>query len=168
MENFEMDVIVKVKSFDDSRWGGILDDFVDELKKQVDFEDGTLFLFDKETETLEEVIKVGNGIDFISSVNFPMGAGLSAWVAQKGKIICLSDIHRGSRHGLNPIRAYLSIPLEINNRNIGVLNLGHTTPNAFDGEKLERIESFCKEITRKIYNLSYLNFVEHEEDNYIS
>jgi len=161
-----MDVMVKVKSFEDSRWGDILSSFVDELKKQADFEDGSLFLFDKDTEALDEVIKIGNGIDFISSVNFPMGSGLSAWVAQKGKIIYLSDIHRGSRHGLNPVRSYLSIPLEINNRPIGVLNLGHTIPSAFDGEVMEGIKGFCKEMTRKIYNLSYLNFVEYEENHY--
>ena len=126
------------KSYTDITWVQIFKNFMEELNQNVSFESGSLFIFETESQTLKEVTKKGDGIDFISSINFPMGNGLSAWVAQKGKIIYLPDIHRGSRHGLNPVRSYLSLPLEINNRIIGVLNLGHVIPNAFDDINLER------------------------------
>lgn len=147
-------------------WAGKLNHFMTKLKEDADFESASLFVFDSDSDTLKEVAKAGDGIDFISSIAFPMGNGLSAWVAQKGKVIYLPDIHRGSRHGLNPIRAYLSIPLEVNNCTIGVLNLGHTVAHAFDEPVMQNIHSLCRDIARKIYNHRYLNFIDHEEDNF--
>lgn len=136
---------------------------MENLNQIVEFESGSLFLFEKESRTLKEVANKGDGLNFISAVHFPMGTGLSAWVAQKGKLIYLPDIHRGSRHGQNPVRSYLSMPLEINNKIVGVLNLGHVVPNAFDEKEIKQIESLSKEITRKIYNRIYLNLDSYEQ-----
>jgi len=148
----------------EEKWAGTLDNFMEELERSVEFESGSLFIYEAESRNLREVAKSGDGIDFISSVSFPMGTGLSAWVAQKGKIIYLADIHRGSRHGLRPVRSYLSIPLETNNRVVGVLNLGHTVPDAFGGKRMEKIQQLSKEVTRKIYNHKYLNLFDAEND----
>lgn len=150
--------------FDDNLWENRFNTFYEELSKTVAFESGSLFVYELNSQSLTEVAKRGDGIDFISAINFPMGTGLSAWVAQKGKVIYLPDIHRGSRHGLNPVRSYLSMPLEMNNRMIGVLNLGHVMPNAFDEPKLSAISESCKEIARKIYNQTYLNFRDDDSD----
>ena len=133
--------------------------YLQKLSALIGFESGTLFLVESQSQTLKQVASVGDGIDFISKVNFPMGQGLSAWVAQKGKRVYLPDIHRGSRHGLNPIRSYLSMPLEVNNKVIGVLNLGHLVPYAFESSKLGPVECLIREMTRKIYNRSYLNYI---------
>lgn len=144
------------KSHEEESWKRGLNEFMNKLCETVEYESGSLFLFDN--NSLHEVASKGDGIDFISSVSFPMGKGLSAWVAQKGKMIYLPDIHRGSRHGLNPVRSYLSLPLELNNRIIGVLNLGHVVPNAFSRRKMKKIQAMSQEIARKIYNRLYLNF----------
>ena len=148
-------------------WTKTLNQFMDELNDIVEYESGSLFLFENGTQSLKEVASKGDGIDFISSVSFPMGTGLSAWVAQKGKMVYLSDIHRGSRHGLNPVRSYLSLPLEISNRIIGVLNLGHTVPDAFSNSKLKKIQALSKEITRKIYNRRYLGFNSDDSTDFV-
>jgi GAF domain-containing protein len=140
----------------DNAFDFLLQKFMEDLNKVVEFEAGSLFLIDTGTYALKEVANKGNGIDFINTVHFPLGTGLSAWVAQKGKLIYLPDIHRGSRHGENPVRSYLSMPLEINNKILGVLNLGHIIPYAFEGKDIEHIEAFTKEISRKIYNQLYL------------
>jgi len=149
----------KKKATGESPGRSLFDQFLDELSQIIEFESGSLFLLECQSGTLKEVANKGNGIDFITKVHFPLGKGLSAWVAQKGKIVYLPDIHRGSRHGLQPIRSYLSIPLEVNNKTIGVLNLGHVVPNAFDKRDLKLIETFSKEIARKIYNRTYLSYI---------
>lgn len=133
--------------------------FMHDLSEILDFQAGSLFLVEKNSHSLREVANWGDGIDFINQVHFPMGSGLSAWVAQKGKVIYLPDIHRGSRHGLNPVRSYLSMPLEINSRVVGVLNLGHTVPNAFDKPRRQKIECLLREVTRKLYNRTYLDYI---------
>jgi GAF domain-containing protein len=138
---------------------------MESLNQVVEFESGSLFLFEKNSRKLKEVASKGESIDFIRTIHFPRGTGLSAWVAQKGKVIYLPDIHRGSRHGLNPVRSYLSMPLVINNKIIGVLNLGHVVPNAFGAKEIKQIESLSKEVTRKLYNLIYLNLNSYGEKN---
>lgn len=130
----------------------MLDEFLDELQESVDYEAGSVFLFDEKTNELKEISTQGDGIDFISSVKFPMGSGLSAWVAQRGQLIYLADIHRGSRHGMKPIRSYLSMPLEYDNELIGVLNLSHVIPNAFDEKKLMTIKKMGKKIAKTIHH----------------
>ena len=149
--------------YEEKSWSMLFDEFMIDLNQQIYCESGSLFLFDKENETLKEVATIGEGIDFIGKVNFPMGNGLSAWVAQKGKCVYLPDIHRGSRHGLNPMRSYLSIPLEVNNKILGVLNLGHVFPNAFKKTVRVKIDGLCKDISRKIYNKRYLALITNEE-----
>jgi len=149
-------MIPEVDVFDTHEWKNYFGLFFSELSKAVDFEAGTLFVYQLGENRLSEVAKTGEGIDFITPIAFPMGNGLSAWVAQKGKDIYLPDIHRGSRHGLNPIRSYLSMPLEINSRIIGVLNLGHIIPNAFDEPKIATIKQRTSDIARKLYNYTYL------------
>jgi GAF domain-containing protein len=144
----------------------IFQSFMDKLHEEIGFESGSLFLLENESQALKEVAVKGDGIDFISSVHFPMGTGLSAWVAQKCKIIYLNDIHRGSRHGQNPVRSYLSMPLEMNTKVVGVLNLGHVVPNAFDDAKMEIIVSMAKEIARKIYTRKYIRYFTDEENSF--
>ena len=146
-------------------WIGMFQAFLEKLHEEVEFESGSLFLLETDTQALKEVAVKGDGIDFISSVHFPMGPGLSAWVAQKCKLIYLNDIHRGSRHGQNPVRSYLSMPLEMNTKVVGVLNLGHTVPNAFDDDKMATIVGMAKEITRKIYTRKYIQYFTDEENS---
>jgi len=154
------------KLYSDESWTPMFENFMKKLKQSVEYESGSLFLFEDESQTLHKVVSDGDGIDFISSVNFPYGRGLSAWVAQKGKQIYLHDIHRGSRHGLKPVRSYLSMPLEINNRIVGVLNLCHTVPNAFGRNTMEKIEDLSRGIARVIYNKTFLDFVDEEDSSY--
>jgi len=130
----------------------MLNEFLDQLQESVDYEAGSVFLYDEKTNELKETGTQGEGIDFISSVKFPMGSGLSAWVAQRGQLIYLADIHRGSRHGMKPIRSYLSMPLEYDNELIGVLNLSHIIPNAFDEKKLKTIKKMGKKIAKTVHH----------------
>ena len=84
------------------------------------------------------------------------------------KIIHLPDIHRGSRHGMNPVRSYLAVPLEMNNRVVGVLNLGHISPNAFSGSNYEMILDLSRKIARKIYNQTYFSMIGYEETSFFN
>jgi len=153
-------------SYNQKTESAIFQSFLDKLHEEIDFESGSLFLLENDSQALKEVAIKGEGIDFISSVHFPLGTGLSAWVAQKCKLIYLNDIHRGSRHGQNPVRSYLSMPLEMNTKVVGVLNLGHVVPNAFNDAKMDTIVSMAKEIARKIYTRKYIQYFTDEENSF--
>lgn len=116
---------------------------VERLARQFDFSCCSLFVFEDAERRLSCVARLGDGVDFIEGFRFGLGSGLSAWVAQKHRRVNLPDIHRGSRHGHKPLRCYLSVPLMIEDCVIGVLNLAHVVPNAFD-DHLDEIETFSR------------------------
>jgi putative methionine-R-sulfoxide reductase with GAF domain len=124
---------------------------LNELRQVVDFKWATIFLYDEVTRRLKIVAQVGDGIDFINRINFSLGNGLSAWVAQKKRLVHLPDIHRGTRHEHHPVRSFISMPLMQGNSVVGVLNLAHVFPNAFGCKELQILENLKEEIVTKIY-----------------
>ena len=124
---------------------------LNDLRQAVDFKWATIFMNDVETGKLKIIAQVGEGIDFINRINFSLGMGLSAWVAQKKRLVHLPDIHRGTRHEHHPVRSFISMPLFRGNSVVGVLNLAHVFPNAFGHKELQILENMKEEIVTKIY-----------------
>ena len=96
-------------------------------------------------------------ISFIDLPSRKMGSGLSAWLAQKKRSVCLSDIHRGARHGHNPVRSFVAIPIVCHDNVIGILNLAHIKPNAYGAFELKVLENIARIIAPQISDLLILN-----------
>lgn len=124
---------------------------LNDLRQAVDFKWATIFMYDGDTGKLKVVAQSGEGIDFINRIHFSMGPGLSAWVAQKKRLVHLPDIHRGTRHEHHPVRSFISMPLLRGNSVLGVLNLAHVFPNAFGYKELQTLEAIKEEIVSKIF-----------------
>lgn len=95
----------------------------------IDFRSASLFMFSRETGKLDEICTIGHRVDLIDFVEFDMGSGLSAWVAQKKRPILLGNL-RKSRGGVNA-RSFLSMPIVFADEIIGVINLAHDESEAF-------------------------------------
>ncbi|MBN2013462.1 GAF domain-containing protein [candidate division KSB1 bacterium] len=130
----------------------IYEDILAIVKSAVDFNSASLLLLSKKKK-LQTVAQFGEGCNFINSMRFKMGNGLSAWLAQRKRTICLSDIHRGARHGHNPIRSFVAAPILFQENVIGILNLAHILPNAFGPEEVETIEELLTSIAPRINSL---------------
>ncbi len=126
---------------------------VERLSSEIEFSCCSLFLFEENENRLRCVARLGDGVDFIERFRFGMGSGLSAWVAQKRRCVHLPDIHRGSRHGHKPLRCYLSVPILSGERLLGVLNLAHVVPNAFDN-CLDKVDGFAQQM---VYSIQWRN-----------
>ena len=92
------------------------------LEQLVDFEFAALFIYDERLKKLNLVADKGHAVDLIQPVSFDMGNGLSAWVAKQKRPILLSELHRGKSEAKTPVRSFLSIPLLLGDRVIGVMN----------------------------------------------
>jgi len=110
------------------------------LKGTVDYQSASLYLMNQEKQQMIAVAEEGDGINLINAINFPMGFGLSAWIAEKKRMIHLPDIHKGTRHGHNPIRSFVAVPIIFDNEVIGVLNLAHIKPNAFGPAEVKKLQ----------------------------
>ncbi|RMI12814.1 MAG: GAF domain-containing protein, partial [Calditrichaeota bacterium] len=78
----------------------------------------------------------------------------TGWVAQHGEPLLVPDVSRDPRYyQLNPeIRSELAVPLKINGRLIGVVNVDSTRLNAFSEEDLELLTLLSNQSAQVIRN----------------
>jgi len=111
-----------------------------QIRTAIPFENATLFLLNRQSQTLEEAVSVGGRVDLIGHVNFDRGKGFSSWVAQQRKPVLLNDLHREEGPDAVSLRSFLSVPILVQSEVIGVVNMCHSKPGAFDEESVKRLE----------------------------
>ncbi|HMI31970.1 MAG TPA: sensor domain-containing diguanylate cyclase [Candidatus Limnocylindrales bacterium] len=104
------------------------------IREGIPFENATLFVTERATGKLEPVATVGEPIDLIGHVKFDRGRGFSSWVAQQRKPVLLNDLHREGGTDAPSVRSFLSVPIVLQGEAMGVINLSHSRPEAFDEE----------------------------------
>jgi diguanylate cyclase (GGDEF)-like protein len=110
-----------------------------QIRSVVPFENATLFLWNRESQILDEVVSVGSKVDLIGHVRFGQGAGFSSWVAQQKKPVLLNDLHREGGPDSVALRSFLSVPILVANEVVGVINMSHSRPSAFEEETVGRV-----------------------------
>jgi len=126
---------------------------MEHLKNTVAYADGTIFLHDAEVERLEPIATVGKQVDLIGSVEFDMGLGLSAWVAKKKKPILISELARGIKDDGPLISSFLSVPVVVRGEMIGVVNVSHPSPRAFNEDDLRFVRLFAQAVSAPLVSL---------------
>ncbi len=126
------------------------------LGKMVDFRSASLFLNSKISGKLEEICTIGRTVDLIDFVEFDMGFGISAWVAQKKRPIVLNNL-RKSRAGSHT-KSFLSVPMLFGGEITGVINLAHDEPDSFterDVELVAIVATLMELLAERIANTKY-------------
>jgi len=117
------------------------------VKSAVECDSASLFIYDEQKGTLEEVATVGTRVDLIESTKFEMGAGLSAWVAKQRNSVLLPDVRKGQRDGF---RSFISTPLIVGDKLTGVINIGHKQKNYFNEKHQRFLEIIASELANTI------------------
>ena len=102
----------------------------DILDEVIDYESATLFVANPESEVLEVAQSRGPVVvDLVAQVGFEHGHGLSGWTGSLREPVVLPTL--GGENSDRKFCSMVSIPLWLNERLIGVLNLGHQRPGFF-------------------------------------
>lgn len=112
-------------------------------------EQGSLMLIDQVTEALLVEVKKGIGDTIPEKLAIPKGEGIAGKVAELGESFLVQNLEEDPRfrqknrqHYKTP--SFVSVPLKIEERIIGVLNLSDkTTGEVFDDEDLKLIQTFA-------------------------
>lgn len=112
---------------------------LDLMRELVPFDRGEVFVFDGERRRLEPIATLGGPVELIPGVEFDLGAGFSSWVAKRRKATLLTDLQRPARDGEVPLRCFMSAPIIVHGDLVGVVNLGHSEPRAFDEDHLRLV-----------------------------
>jgi diguanylate cyclase (GGDEF)-like protein len=122
------------------------------LEKSADLlkaEQGSLMLVDHETDDLLVEAKKGGLARVMEKLRINRGEGIAGRVAEFGEAILVKNLENDPRvkqknRNHYKTRSFVSVPLKIDDRTIGVLNLSDkTSGEVFDEEDLKLIQSFA-------------------------
>jgi diguanylate cyclase (GGDEF)-like protein len=128
---------------------GLLRSILDQSAKLLMAEQGSLMVIDQKTDALLVEARVGTADLPAKKIRILKGEGIAGRVAQNGEAILVQNVERDPRI-LQKNRenyktpSFVSVPLKIGDRIIGVLNLADkTTGEVFDRDDLHLIQSFA-------------------------
>lgn len=111
----------------------------DILDGVVEYDSATLFVCDSDSGVLKEAETRGpQVVDLASGVAFEHGAGLSGWVAARQAPVILSTVSEGDK--ARSFRSLVAVPLWLDEKLCGVLNLGHKKAGYYRQDSLADFE----------------------------
>jgi diguanylate cyclase (GGDEF)-like protein len=123
------------------------------LRPILPYENATLFVLNRDAQKFEPVATVGEPIDLIGHVAFDRGRGFSSWVASQKKPVLLNDLHREGGENAPAMRSFLSVPVVVMGDVVGVINMSHSKPEAFDEESTRLLGLFGLQLAAVIHRV---------------
>ncbi|HEV7843443.1 MAG TPA: diguanylate cyclase, partial [Pyrinomonadaceae bacterium] len=114
-------------------------------------ERGSLLVFDEMSNELIVKAAVGNRAEVLNEARVQLGEGVSGTVFQEGRPLVVRDLHAS---GVNPALAercyktesFISYPITIAGRKVGVLNVTDKTEGCYDELDLSLLESIAPQM----------------------
>lgn len=115
---------------------------------------GSLRMVDSERGVLRLEVAIGEGLDTLRAVELHMGEGVTGWVALHGNPLLIRDVTQDARYFpiREDVRSELAVPLVIEDRVMGVLNVDSIHMDAFSQTDLELLEALANQSARVIHN----------------
>jgi len=130
-------------------YGTLLQMILDKSAELLKAEQGSLMMLDQETDALLLEVKKGIVQGLPEKIRIRRGEGIAGKVAEQGEPILVQNLEddpriRQKNRQHYKTRSFVSVPLKIADRVIGVLNLSDkTSGEVFDEEDLKLIQSFA-------------------------
>ena len=125
----------------------------DRVKQLIPFDCIALYL--RDGHVLRVKYASGEGSRALSSVEIPVGQGLSGWVVENNKPILNGNpaVERGHSHdaaGLNFCKSALSVPLSNGDAVLGALTLYHSAEDAYNKDHIRVMLAISGKIARAV------------------
>ncbi|MFB0528334.1 MAG: HD-GYP domain-containing protein, partial [bacterium] len=131
---------------------------------------GSLMLINKETNTLEIVAARGLSEEVVKNAHIPIGKGIAGKVAEDGEPILCENIETDKRffresNERYTSKSFVSVPLKVQNRVIGVLNINNKeSRQKFDEKDLRLLTILADQSAMTIENAE---LYKHMQDTYL-
>jgi K+-sensing histidine kinase KdpD len=126
------------------------------IQKTFNYFDVTIFLLSEDGEELSLEAHSGNFIDFLPhGYRQKVGDGIVGWVVKHAEKVLANDVSQDRRYiayEYHNTKSELSIPITVEGRVIGVLNVEDTKLHAFDETDAVVLETLCDQLGSAIKN----------------
>lgn len=125
----------------------VLAAILDALKRVVQFESGGVFLCDDNGIDLDAIYSIGYGPDAEEGLHMKCDEGIVGAAATSGIEVIVPDVTQDSRYCMsNPnTRSEIAVPIRVDHRVIGVINLESPELNAYEQRDLSLITAFASQ-----------------------
>lgn len=118
-------------------------------RKVLDFTNCAILLIDSATEELVMVDEQGYPPE-TRGLRLPLkgGKGISRWVAEHGEPLYIPDVREDDRYveGVPEARTELAVPIRIQGRTLGVLNVESDVVDAFDADEALLLQALASQL----------------------
>ncbi len=146
----------------------IFHQLLEEINKAVDYSSACIFMLNKQEQRLEEIAKTGSRGDLINFVEFDLGKGFSSWVAKYRKPILMPNIKRYRESLDNHIRAFISMPILVDDDLLGVMNVSNERSGSYDETDLMIIKIISSQIAPLIERKHYHQEIKRKDESLAS
>jgi sigma-B regulation protein RsbU (phosphoserine phosphatase) len=125
----------------------VMKEIMDSLKQVVNYDVGGVFLVEPEANQIYGLYTVGYDKKFDTQLEMKIGQGLLGHVASTGEPVIVNDVTKDSRYiDANPdTRSEIVVPIKLDDRLVGVVNLESSQINAFEPKSLALISAFASQ-----------------------
>ena len=125
----------------------VMREIMDSLKQVVSYDVGGVFLVEPESNEIHGLYTVGYDPKYDAQFQLKIGQGLLGHVASTGEPVIVSNVTKDSRYiNANPdTRSEIVVPIKLDERLIGVLNLESSQINDFTPKSLALISAFASQ-----------------------
>ena len=120
---------------------------MESLKRVVKYDVGGVFLCDAQGVNMDAIYSVGYGVDFKDSLHLKFGQGLVGAAVAAAKEIIVPDVRLDQRYiDSHPsTRSEIVVPIKLEDRILGAINLESDQPDAFKERDLSLITAFASQ-----------------------
>lgn len=143
---------------EDVSWEELFESIFNILEDSIPYTSGTLFIYNKEKDSLEARYTRGDEVvDLAEDFDFGKGKGVAGWVASCKRPVVLPSLKKAKAGKEGKFLSFLSIPLWMEGRLIGVINLAHREANVYKPDFIKDYEALGSYITVLIERLRMKN-----------
>jgi sigma-B regulation protein RsbU (phosphoserine phosphatase) len=123
----------------------VLKQIMESLQRVVGFATGGIFLIDEKKDNINAAYSVGYDTEYEELFNLKIGQGIVGWAAKTGEAIIIPDVSKDNRYlKTHPqVKSEIAVPIKIDGRLLGVLNLESEKVSAYDQNSLDLITVFA-------------------------
>jgi len=143
---------------------------VNNATRLLGMEIGSLMLINRETNMLEIVAAKGLPEEVVNNTRIPIGKGIAGRVAEEGEPILCENIETDKRFSKESnekytSKSFISVPLKVQNRVIGVLNVNNKKSRQKFDEKDLRLLTILAD--QSAMTIEHAELYKHMQDTYL-